>query len=201
MSEEAHVDVIVLLFHFSLTRWWILLSTTINPFYREQMTCEMYLWPHIDVSGTHMHKQTFSTKSSIHPLTKKKTHSCGYFCWNSLFFTAKQFRNDIWPPPRSSLNHPLHSSEIIEIRPMPRSDSLLQSSCLHASILMFSAHCCWLRQQGCSAKRVDLWASDKQNLVLCTLATPHLWFIIWDFGEITLVSFQCRCKNVKLGLN
>ena len=156
--------------------------------------------PHWRVRNTHAQADLLYQVLHTSP-DKKKTHSCGYFCWNSLFFTAKQFRNDIWPPPRSSLNHPLHSSEIIEIRPMPRSDSLLQSSCLHASILMFSAHCCWLRQQGCSAKRVDLWASDKQNLVLCTLATPHLWFIIWDFGEINLVSFQCRCKNVKLGLN
>lgn len=62
----------------------------------------------------------------------------------------------------------------------PCSDGHRWPSRLHTSILMHSAYCCW-HGQGCSARRVDLWGTNRKNTVFCTLVLLYLVPITWGF--------------------
>lgn len=198
-----------MLFHFLLTRWWIPLSTTINPFHTVPLTCEIYLWPcvltqnaHVDASSctcTSRPVLFFTPFSSL--LLPTRSWTFLETVWISLISKIQKWllplraASDIWPPPRSSQIPPLDSSEIPQIRLMPCSDGYRRPSCLHISILMCSAYCCW-HGQGCSARRADLWVTHRENLVFCTLFTLYLVLIIWVI-DLKINLYTCLMKREK----
>lgn len=152
------------LFLLLLTRWWILPSTAINPFYTAPLTCEIYLRTHIlsqhthwrVIAGAHTHTQRrsslsylfhFSARLSwlfrIHaPLERK--HFAADICRNSLY--AKTFRSAAWLHTLrvTSDLHQSHLRFLLGLTPH-RSARLdwrpaqLPAVCLHKTILTAAA--------------------------------------------------------------
>lgn len=130
------VDMIVVFFHryppavvlvvhvvLPLTTWWILLSTTINPFYRAPLTCEIHLQPHVWIQNTHTlaHRCRHTHKHFFFPLHSILRHKHTLLDIRRNFFVCKKHSG----VPSASTCREWHMTST-KVIPEPSSASLLR---------------------------------------------------------------------------
>lgn len=86
------------LFLLLLTRWWILPSTAINPFYTAPLTCEIYLRTHILSQHTHWR---VIAGAHTHTEAEQSVLSFSFFCSSVLAVQDPRKRSNANTLPRT----------------------------------------------------------------------------------------------------